>query len=85
MPAVSQWAFQLQTAGFTPAEPVTEATASLEPDGTGFAISKSALTLHATVHGIDQTKFEELARAAELNWPVSKLMRASITLDATLA
>jgi osmotically inducible protein OsmC len=78
-------AFQLQGAGFTPTELATEAAVSLEPEGSGFRISRSALTLHANVPGIDRSKFEELARAAEKNCPVSKVLNAEITMDFTLA
>lgn len=78
-------AFQLQTAGFTPEELTTEAAVSLVPDGGGFKIDRSALTLRAVVPGIDQEKFHELAGAAEKNCPVSRLLNAEITLDATLA
>jgi osmotically inducible protein OsmC len=77
-------AFQLQAAGFTPTELSTEAAVSLDQADGGFAITKSALTLRAKIPGIDQAKFDELAHAAELNCPVSKLMKAEITLDATL-
>jgi osmotically inducible protein OsmC len=77
-------AFQLQGAGFTPTELTTEAAVSLDPDGAGFKISKSALTLHAKVPGLDAAKFNELAHAAELGCPVSKLLKAEITLEATL-
>src|SRR3712207_723695 len=78
-------AFQLQGAGFTPTELATEAAVSLEQEGSGFKISKSALTLRANVPGIDRAKFEELARAAEKNCPVSKVLNAEITMDFTLA
>src|SRR5437868_14972474 len=77
-------AFGLQGAGFTPEEIRTEAAVSLDPDGQGFKISKSALTLRAKVPGIDQAKFLELAHAAEQNCPVSKVLNAEITLDAKL-
>ena len=77
-------AFQLQAAGFTPDELSTEAAVSLVPEGQGFKIDKSHLTLKATIPGIDQAKFDELAQAAEKNCPVSKLFNAEITLDATL-
>jgi osmotically inducible protein OsmC len=78
-------AFQLQTAGFTPTELTTESVVTLEPEGAGFKISKSALTLAAKVPGIDKAKFEELARAAEKNCPVSKVLNAEITMSFTLA
>jgi osmotically inducible protein OsmC len=74
-------AFQLQGAGFTPTELATEAAVSLEKEGQGFRISRSALTLKAQVPGIDRQKFEELARAAEKNCPVSKVLNAEITME----
>lgn len=77
-------AFQLQGAGFTPTELVTEAVVSLEKDGDGFKVSKSALTLTATVPNIDRAKFDALARNAETGCPISKVLNAEITLDATL-
>jgi osmotically inducible protein OsmC len=78
-------AFQLQGAGFTPTELATEAAISLEKEGQGFRIVKSALTLSAQVPGIERSKFEELAKEAEKNCPVSKVLNAEITLDWTLA
>ena len=78
-------AFQLQGAGFTPTELATEAAVTLVPEGGGFKISKSALTLEAKVPNIDRAKFEELARAAEKNCPVSKVLNAEITMDFTLS
>jgi osmotically inducible protein OsmC len=78
-------AFQLQGAGFTPTELATECAISLEKDGEGFKISKSALTLRANVPNIDRQKFEELARAAEKNCPVSKVLNAEITMSFELA
>jgi len=77
-------AFQLQTAGFTPESLTTEAAVSLDSKDGGFTITKSALTLNAKVPGLDQAKFDELAGVAEKNCPVSKLLNAEITLDATL-
>ena len=58
---------------------------SLEKEGQGFRISKSALTLHAQVPGIERDRFAELARAAEKTCPVSKVLNAEITMDFTLA
>jgi osmotically inducible protein OsmC len=77
-------AFQLQTAGYTPTELTTEAAVSLEPEGQGFAIKRSALTLRASVPTLDEATFKQLAEAAEKNCPVSKVLRAEITLDARL-
>jgi lipoyl-dependent peroxiredoxin len=77
-------AFELQKAGFTPAELATEAAVALEPEGQGFKISRSALSLRARVPGIEESAFAELARRAEKNCPVSKVLNAEITLDAKL-
>src|SRR5258706_2346815 len=57
-------AFQLQRAGYTPTELSTEAAVSLDPEGDGFTISRSALTLTADVPGLDRATFDELATAA---------------------
>jgi osmotically inducible protein OsmC len=78
-------AFALQIAGFKPTELATEAAVTLEPDGPqGFKISHSALTLRAQIPGISEEKFSSIARDAERNCPVSKVLKAEITLDAQL-
>ena len=77
-------AFGLQAAGFAPDELRTEAAVTLEPEGEGFKISRSALTLRAKIPGVDAAKFAEFAKAAEKNCPVSKVLNAEITLDAQL-
>ena len=77
-------AFQLQGAGFTPTSLTTESAVSLEKDGDGFKVAKSALTLTAEVPGIDKAKFDELAHAAEMGCPISKVLNAEITLTSTL-
>jgi osmotically inducible protein OsmC len=77
-------AFGLQGAGYTPTELNTEAAVTLEPEGQGFRISRSALTLRAKVPNLDETKFAEMAKDAEKNCPVSKVLKAAITLDAKL-
>lgn len=79
-----QLAFLIQRAGAQAEELSTEAAVSLVPDGEGFKIDRSALTLRAKVPGLDQAKFEELARTAEKSCPVSRLLNAEITLDAKL-
>ena len=77
-------AFQLQQAGYTPTELTTEAAVTLEPQGDGFAITRSALTLRASVPTLDEATFKELAERAEKGCPVSRVLRAEITLDAAL-
>ena len=77
-------AFGLQGAGFTPTELATEAAVTLEQEGQGFRISRSALTLRAKVPNLDEAAFARLAGEAEKNCPVSKVLNATITLDAKL-
>ena len=77
-------AFQLQGGGFTPTELKTEAAVTLEPEGQGFRISQSALTLRAQVPNLDEATFARMAGDAERNCPVSKVLTATITLDAKL-
>jgi osmotically inducible protein OsmC len=78
-------AFGLQLAGFRPAELSTEAAVTLEPEGKGFNISKSALTLRGKVPSLDEAEFARIAGEAEKNCPVSKVLNATITLDAKLS
>ena len=77
-------AFGLQGAGYTPTELSTEAAVTLDPEGQGFRISRSALTLRAKVPNLDEATFARMAGDAEKNCPVSKVLNAEITLDAKL-
>jgi lipoyl-dependent peroxiredoxin len=77
-------AFALQAGGYTPTELATEAAVTLEPEGQGFRISRSALTLRAQVPNLNEATFAKLASDAEKNCPVSKVLNAAITLDAKL-
>ena len=77
-------AFGLQSAGYKPTELHTEAAITIEPEGEGFRITRSALTLRANVPNLEQAEFDRLAGVAEKNCPVSKVLNAEITLDAKL-
>jgi osmotically inducible protein OsmC len=74
----------LQGAGYTPTELSAEAAITLDPEGQGFRISRSALTLRAKVPNLDEATFARMASDAEKNCPVSKVLNAEITLDAKL-
>lgn len=62
----------------------TKADVTLEKLESGFTITAIHLTLRAKVPGADAATFAELATKAKLNCPVSKLLKAEITLDAAL-
>ena len=57
---------------------------TLEQVDGGFAITAVHLTLSAKIPGADQATFDELAAKAKAGCPVSKLLKAEITLEATL-
>lgn len=78
-------AFGLQAAGYTPSELATEAAVTIEAEGQGFKITRSALTLRGSVPGLDEKTFAEMAQDAEKNCPVSKVLNAAITLDVKLS
>jgi osmotically inducible protein OsmC len=75
----------LEQAGFKAEQMETRAEITLEKQDDGFAITKSHLILRAKIPGLDDAKFKELAGMAEKNCPVSKLLKAEISLDAALA
>jgi len=64
----------------------TQATVRLSKQGEGFVIDNIRLTLQATVPGIDDAKFQEIAEAAKRDCPLSKALASvpEITLVATL-
>ncbi|WP_277923280.1 MULTISPECIES: OsmC family protein [unclassified Sphingomonas] len=76
--------FALAGAGFTEGKLETTAKVTLDKDGDGFTITKSALDLKATIDGIDPAKFEEIAAGAKANCPISKVLNAEITLTHSL-
>ena len=62
----------------------TSAEVSLDQVEGGFAISAVHLVLKAKVPGATQEQFDELTKKAKEGCPVSKVLNAKITLDATL-
>ncbi len=74
----------LGEAGLTAEHMETRADVTLEKAGDGYAITAVHLTLKARIPGADRARFEELAGKAKAGCPVSKLLKAEITLDATL-
>lgn len=73
--------FVLGAAGFTPDNIDTKCTVTLE-NGT---VTASHLEVKAKVPGIDASKFADCAADAKANCPISKLLNANITMEASLA
>jgi osmotically inducible protein OsmC len=74
----------LGAAGLTPDEIRTTAEVTLDKVGEGYEITASHLTVSARIPGADQARFEEIANKAKTGCPVSKVLRAKITMDAKL-
>jgi osmotically inducible protein OsmC len=74
----------LGQAGFTPKRLATQATVSLEQVGGNWTITSVLLENEAWVPGITAAKFEQIAADAKANCPVSRLLRADISLKAKL-
>lgn len=62
----------------------TSAEVSLDKVGEGFAITASHLTVNAKIPGADAATFERIAGEAKAGCPVSKVLNANITMQATL-
>ena len=74
----------LGNAGFTADSIDTKAAVTLAKDGDGFTITTVDLSCRAKVPGIDAATFDSIAQATKLACPVSKVLKATITLDARL-
>jgi osmotically inducible protein OsmC len=76
---------ELVGAGFTPDQLDTTGEVTLENvPAKGWSVTASHLVLKAKVPGIDAAKFTEIANKAKTNCPISRLLNATITLDAKL-
>lgn len=75
----------LGEAGFTPDSIATQAAVSIEKREGGFEITASHLTVEARVPGMEEAQFLEIAGQAKTGCPVSKVLKADITMDAKLA
>ncbi|KIO76316.1 peroxiredoxin [Pedobacter lusitanus] len=70
----------LTEAGFNPTSLETKATVSLDNG----VITSSNLVLKASIPGITETQFQEIAAGAKENCPVSKAYNVAISLEANL-
>jgi len=74
----------LGSAGFSPKRLATSATVSLELVNGNWSITSVHLENEAWIPGIAADKFEQIAADAKANCPVSRLLRAEISLHAKL-
>jgi osmotically inducible protein OsmC len=74
----------LGAAGFIPKRLATSAAVTLEQVAGNWTITKVHLENEAWVPGISSEKFDQIAADAKANCPVSRLLRAEISLHAKL-
>jgi osmotically inducible protein OsmC len=74
----------LGEAGMTAEKIETHAAVTLEKVGDGFSITSSHLDVTAKIPGADPAKFQEAANKAKAGCPLSKVLNAKITMNATL-
>jgi len=75
---------QLGEAKLTPASIRTTATVTLERVEAGFAVTKVHLDVAAKVPGASQAAFDQAAANAKAGCPISRLLKAEITMTAKL-
>jgi len=73
---------ELGKAGITPESINTTATITMEKTDAGFSVTQSHLDVTAKVPGADQAKVIEIANAAKAGCPISRVLKANITMDA---
>ena len=80
------FSFACDRAGLETLDVDTQASVRLARQGDAFVIDRIALTMQATVPGINTAKFQEIANAAKRECPLSKALASvpEITLTATL-
>ena len=76
--------FMLNNAGFTADALDTEASLTMEQTGGAWTVTAIHLTTRGHVPKIDAPKFAEIASDAKANCPISRLLNATITMDAKL-
>jgi len=75
---------QLGTAGMTAEKINTTAAVTLEKTDAGFTITKVHLDVTAKIPGATKEAFETAANNAKAGCPVSRLLKAEITMTASL-
>lgn len=80
------FSFACDKAGFATTKIDTQAHVQLSAQGEGFVIDRIALRLNATVPGLEEARFQQIAAAAKRDCPLSKALAsvAQISLVATL-
>ena len=76
---------QLGNAGITPESLETNATLTLDKVEAGWTVTKIHLDVTARIPGVDKAKFDKAAEEAKAGCPISRLLKAEISMTARLA
>ena len=75
---------ELGKAGITPNSISATATVSLDKTDAGWTVTASHLDVTAKIPGADKTQVLGIANVAKLGCPISRLLRANVTMEARL-
>ncbi len=75
---------QLGAAGITPERIDAKATVTLDKLDSGWTVTQSHLEVKAKIPGADRAAFDKAANDAKAGCPISKLLKANITMNASL-
>jgi osmotically inducible protein OsmC len=75
---------QLGSAGITPESLETTASLTLDKLDAGWTVTKIHLDVSARIPGADQAAFDKAAENAKAGCPISRLLKAEITMTARL-
>ena len=75
---------ELGKAGITPESIHTTATITMDKTDAGWTVTESHLDVAAKIPGVDPAKFTTAANAAKAGCPISRLLKANVTMDAKL-
>ncbi len=75
---------ELGKAGITPEAIHTTATITMDKTDAGWTVTESHLDVAAKIPGVDPAKFTAAANAAKAGCPISRLLKANVTMDAKL-
>jgi len=75
---------ELGKAGITPESIHTTATITMDKTDAGWTVTESHLDVAAKIPGVDPAKFTAAANAAKAGCPISRLLKANMTMNARL-
>jgi len=75
---------ELGKAGITPESIHTTANITMDKTDAGWTVTESHLDVAAKVPGVDPAKFTAAANAAKAGCPISRLLKANVTMNARL-